>query len=138
MPPSRRRRWKRDDDDFGDFLAGVQGAMGSLAATATTAAQDAGESPTPRPTTPPPAARGPVSRTHPLRMRLDDLLTRCFYSGAGYVFESDPHVVPEDDEVLKTLASIREEDRRHAFVLGALVQSLGGVPSPGRSPSPIR
>jgi hypothetical protein len=81
-----------------------------------------------------PAEAVPLDRAHPLRVRLDDLLTRCFYSGAGYVFECDPYVVPEDDELLQVLAAIRADDRRHAHVLGALVQGLGGVPQPGVFP----
>lgn len=80
------------------------------------------------------AALARIGRRHPLRVALDDLLTRCFYSAAGYVFESDPYVVPEDDELLRALGSIREDDRRHAHVLGALVQGLGGVPGTGVFP----
>ena len=80
------------------------------------------------------AALARIGRRHPVRLALDELLTRCFYSASGYVFESDPYVVPEDDALLQALASVREEDRRHAHVLGALVQGLGGVPAPGVFP----
>ena len=76
----------------------------------------------------------PHPSADPLRRRLDDLLTRCFYSGAGYVFESDPHAVPEDAPLLGVLAQIRQEDRRHAHVLASLIQARGGVPQPGVFP----
>jgi hypothetical protein len=75
-----------------------------------------------------------LDRTHPRRLRLDELLTRCFYSAAGYVFECDPFVVPEDDEVLQAIAAVRADDRRHAHVLGAVIQGVGGVPAPGVFP----
>ena len=67
----------------------------------------------------------------PIRARLDALLTRCFYSGSGYVFECDPYAVDEDDDVLKALGTIREADRRHAHLLGSVIQNRGGVPQPG-------
>jgi len=73
-------------------------------------------------------------RTDPIRLRLDDLLTRSFYSGPGYVFESEPWVVPEDDALLQAFAEIRDQDRRHAHVLGVLIQQRGGVPQPGVFP----
>ncbi len=76
----------------------------------------------------------PDPRLDEIRRRLDDLLTRSFYSGAGYVFESDPYVVAEDAEVLEKLTVIREQDRRHAHVLGTLIAARGGVPSPGVFP----
>lgn len=76
----------------------------------------------------------PDPRLDEIRRRLDDLLTRSFYSGAGYVFESDPYVVPEDAEVLEKLTVIREQDRRHAHVLGTLIAARGGVPGPGVFP----
>jgi len=73
-------------------------------------------------------------RLDEIRRRLDDLLTRSFYSGAGYVFESDPYVVAEDADVLEKLTVIREQDRRHAHVLATLIAARGGVPSPGVFP----
>jgi hypothetical protein len=76
----------------------------------------------------------PDPRLDEVRRRLDDLLTRSFYSGAGYVFESDPYVVAEDAEVLEKLTVIREQDRRHAHVLGTLIAARGGVPGPGVFP----
>ena len=69
-----------------------------------------------------------------IRARLDALLTRTFYSGAGYVFESDPHVVEEDDALLQAFAKVREGDRRHAHLLGTVIQNRGGVPQPGVFP----
>src|SRR5262245_31575015 len=79
-------------------------------------------------------AAPPARGADPLRVRLEDLLTRAFYSGAGYVFESDPFVVPEDSDLLAALSSIREDDRRHAHVLGTLLQARGAVPQPGVFP----
>lgn len=70
------------------------------------------------------------ARRDDLRRRLDDLLTRSFYSGAGYVFESDPFVVPDDADLLAKMTVIREQDRRHAHVLATLIAARGGVPSP--------
>lgn len=69
-----------------------------------------------------------------IRARLDALLTRTFYSGAGYVFESDPHVVAEDDALLQAFATVREGDRRHSHLLGTVIQNRGGVPQPGVFP----
>jgi hypothetical protein len=77
---------------------------------------------------------GPDERRDPTRAALDDLLTRAFYSAAGYVFESDPYTVPEDGPVLETIAGIRGDDRRHARVLGELIQARGGVPQPAVFP----
>jgi len=79
-----------------------------------------------------PMGSRPVRDT--IRSRLDDLLTRCFYSAAGYVFESDPHAVAADDELIRAFGEIRAQDRRHASVLGQLVQAQGGVPQPGVFP----
>lgn len=69
-----------------------------------------------------------------LRARLDELLTRSFYSGAGYVFESDPYVVDEDDALLRAFATVREGDRRHSHLLGTVIANRGGVPQPGVFP----
>lgn len=80
-----------------------------------------------------PAATGP-GREDPVRARLDELLTYAFYSGAGYVFESDPFVVPEDAELLDLFKAVREDDRRHAHVLGTLIAAREGVPQPGVFP----
>ena len=72
--------------------------------------------------------------TDAVRARLDELLTRCFYSASGYVFECDPHAVAEDDALIQVFASIREADRRHAHLLGSVIQKRGGVPQPGVFP----
>ncbi|MCC7139126.1 MAG: hypothetical protein IT460_11955 [Planctomycetes bacterium] len=74
------------------------------------------------------------TRRDPLRRRLDDLLTRSFYSAAGYVFECDPFAVAADDDVFRVLGPVREQDRRHAHVLGTLIERRGGVPAPGVFP----
>ena len=49
--------------------------------------------------------------------RLDEIFTRSFYSAAGYAFESQPYVVPEDAELLDLLTQIRAGDKRHAVTL---------------------
>jgi hypothetical protein len=66
--------------------------------------------------------------------RLSDLLTRSFYSGSGYVFESEPYVLAEDDDLMQAFAAVRADDRRHAHVLGTLLQARGAVPQPGVFP----
>ncbi len=65
---------------------------------------------------------------------LNDLFTRSYYSAAGYVFESQPYVVPADADVLDLLSTIRREDRRHAQLLAGVIDDLEAVPLAGAFP----
>src|SRR5688572_33105061 len=65
---------------------------------------------------------------------LNDLFTRAYYSAAGYVFESQPFVVPDDANLLDALSAIRREDRRHAQLLAGVIDDLEAVPLAGAFP----
>ena len=62
-----------------------------------------------------PSGRPAGEARDPLRPALDDLLTRTFYSAAGYVFESAPYVVPEDAEVLAHVGDLYRATNRAAL-----------------------
>ena len=65
---------------------------------------------------------------------LNELFTRSYYSAAGYVFESQPYVVPADADALDLLSVIRREDRRHAQLLAGVIDDLEAVPLAGAFP----
>ncbi len=69
-----------------------------------------------------------------LKRRLDDLFTRSWYSGAGYVFEAQPYTVAEDAPLLERVRDLRLDDRRHAQLLAELLESYDLVPEPGPFP----
>jgi hypothetical protein len=69
-----------------------------------------------------------------LRERLSDVFTRSFFSAAGYVFESQPYVGPDDTELLEAFTAIRREDQRHARMLAGILDRVDAVPETGAFP----
>ncbi|MHC5009403.1 MAG: hypothetical protein ACYTG6_00455 [Planctomycetota bacterium] len=63
--------------------------------------------------------------------RLQALFSHSFSSAAAYVFESEPYRVPEDEGLLASLGTIRDDDRRHARMLADVIESFDAVPQAG-------
>ena len=71
------------------------------------------------------------ARLHEL---LGELFTRTYYSAAGYVFESQPFGVADDDKVLNALRDLRRQERGHARMIARVLESLERVPEAGVFP----
>ena len=65
---------------------------------------------------------------------LNVLFTRSYYSAAGYVFESQPFVEADDEEVMNVLLDLRRTERQHARMLGQIIESFDCVPEAGAFP----
>ncbi|MCP5068073.1 MAG: hypothetical protein GY946_16040, partial [bacterium] len=65
---------------------------------------------------------------------LNTVFTRAYYSATGYLFESQPYMVEDDEEVLTILAGVRRTERQHSRMVAQVLESLDRVPEPGAFP----
>ena len=62
---------------------------------------------------------------------LNQVFNRGYYSASGYVYESRPFLVAEDQALMDDLKALRLDDRRHAMLLARLIETYDEVPEPG-------
>ena len=65
---------------------------------------------------------------------LNTVFTRAYYSATGYMFESQPYMLEDDEEILTVLADVRRTERQHSRMVAQVLESLDRVPEAGAFP----